>query len=40
MHVLVGEDSEPFFHEGAQALVDLVLSATYATLPGQDHSAF
>ncbi|MGH4016472.1 MAG: alpha/beta fold hydrolase [Pseudonocardiaceae bacterium] len=40
VHVLVGENSAPFFHEGAQALVDLLPSATYATLPGQDHSAF
>lgn len=40
VHVVVGENSEAFFHEGAQALVALLPNATYATLPGQDHSAF
>ena len=38
--VVVGGDSEPFFHEGAKALVGLLPHATYLPLPGQDHSAF
>ena len=32
--------SEPFFHDGARALAELLPRATYRTLPGQDHSAF
>jgi pimeloyl-ACP methyl ester carboxylesterase len=35
----VGENSEPFFHEGARALADLLPTARYLVLPGQDHSA-
>jgi pimeloyl-ACP methyl ester carboxylesterase len=40
VEVVVGEGSEPFFHDGARALVELLPEATYRTLPGQDHSAF
>jgi pimeloyl-ACP methyl ester carboxylesterase len=40
VHVVVGENSEPFLHEGAQALVELLPHATYAVLEGLDHSAF
>ena len=40
MHVVVGEDSEPFLHEGAQALLELLPQATHQVLPGLDHSAF
>lgn len=36
--VLVGGDSEPFFHDGARALVDLFPGARYSTLDGQDHA--
>lgn len=39
-HVVVGENSEPFFHAGAEALVQLLPRGTYRVLPGQDHSAF
>lgn len=38
--VVVGEGSEPFFHDGARALVELLPRASYRVLPGQDHSAF
>jgi hypothetical protein len=38
--VVVGENSPAFFHEGAQALVDLLPTATLRVLPGQDHGAF
>ncbi|MGH8776186.1 MAG: alpha/beta fold hydrolase [Jiangellaceae bacterium] len=37
--VLVGENSEPFFHAGAEALVQLLPRGTHRVLPGQDHSA-
>jgi hypothetical protein len=36
----VGEGSEPFFHDGARALVKLLPRATYRILAGQDQSAF
>lgn len=36
--VMVGENSEPFLHDGARALVELVPLAEYKVLPGQDHS--
>ncbi|RIQ24562.1 alpha/beta fold hydrolase [Jiangella rhizosphaerae] len=38
--VAVGADSEPFFHAGAQALVDQLPRGRYENLPGVDHSAF
>lgn len=38
--VVVGENSAPFFHDGAKALTDLLPNSTYLTLKGQDHSAF
>lgn len=38
--VVAGENSEPFFHEGAQALVSLLPNAVHEELAGQDHSAF
>ena len=38
--VVVGEGSEPFFHDGARALVKLLPRATYRILAGQDHTAF
>jgi pimeloyl-ACP methyl ester carboxylesterase len=40
VEVIVGEGSEPFFHDGARELAELLPGATYRTLPGQDHSAF
>ena len=40
VHVVVGENSEPFLHDGARALVELLPRATHEVLPGQDHSAF
>lgn len=40
VEVVVGEHSEPFLHDAAQALVDLLPHATLRGLPGQDHSAF
>jgi pimeloyl-ACP methyl ester carboxylesterase len=38
--VLVGENSEPFFLEGAHALAEILPHVTVQTLPGQDHGAF
>ncbi|SEE46299.1 alpha/beta fold hydrolase [Jiangella alba] len=38
--VAVGEQSEPFFHTGAKALVTQLPNGRYETLPGLDHSAF
>ncbi|WP_116951053.1 alpha/beta fold hydrolase [Jiangella endophytica] len=38
--VLVGEHGEPFVHEGAHALADVLPHVTVETLPGLDHSAF
>lgn len=38
--VAVGENSEPFFHTGAQALVAQLPRGRYENLPGLDHSAF
>jgi pimeloyl-ACP methyl ester carboxylesterase len=40
VEVVVGENSPSFFHEGAQALVDLLPQATLRVLPGHDHGAF
>jgi DNA-binding transcriptional LysR family regulator len=40
VEVVVGENSPAFFHEGAQALVDLLPPTTLRVLPGQDHGAF
>jgi pimeloyl-ACP methyl ester carboxylesterase len=40
VEVVVGENSPAFFHEGAQALVDLLPPSTLRVLPGQDHGAF
>jgi pimeloyl-ACP methyl ester carboxylesterase len=40
VEVVVGENSERFFHEGAQALADLLPRARVRVLPGQDHGAF
>lgn len=37
--VVVGSRSEPFFHNGAQALVPLLPHALYRALEGRDHSA-
>ena len=37
--VVVGSKSEPFFHDGAKALVKLLPSAQYGVLEGRDHSA-
>jgi pimeloyl-ACP methyl ester carboxylesterase len=36
--VIVGGNSEPFFHDGAQALVDDMPNAQRRTLEGQDHA--
>lgn len=36
--VIVGGNSEPFFHDGAQALVDDMPSAQRRILEGQDHA--
>jgi pimeloyl-ACP methyl ester carboxylesterase len=38
--VVAGERSEPFFHDGARALVQLLPNGAYRALAGQDHSAF
>lgn len=38
--VLVGANSEPFFHTGANALAQIVPNVTVETLPDQDHAAF
>lgn len=35
--VIAGGNSEPFFHDAARALVDLLPSARYRSLDGQDH---
>ena len=35
--VLVGGNSEPFFHTGGQAVVDILPDARFAPLEGQDH---
>ena len=35
--VLVGGNSESFFHSGAQAVAAILPDARYDTLPGQDH---
>lgn len=37
---MVGEKTEPFFHDGAKALVELLPNAKYTVLEGQDHGAF
>lgn len=36
--VIAGGNSEPFFHDGARALADLLPNARYRTLEGQDHA--
>lgn len=36
--VIVGGNSEPFFHNGTKALADLLPNARHYTLPGQDHN--
>lgn len=36
--VVVGGNSEPFFHSGAQALVEHLPNAEYRVLEGQDHA--
>ncbi len=38
--VLVGENSEQFFLDGAHALAEILPAVTVETLPGQDHGAF
>lgn len=38
--VQVGENGEPFIHEGAHALAELLPHVTVEVLPGLDHSAF
>ncbi|WP_375000359.1 alpha/beta fold hydrolase [Aeromicrobium sp. CTD01-1L150] len=40
VHVVVGENSEPFVLEGANALAEILPRVTIEVLPGQDHSAF
>jgi pimeloyl-ACP methyl ester carboxylesterase len=35
--VIAGGESEPFFHDAAQALVDVLPNGTYRTLAGQGH---
>jgi len=35
--VIVGGNSEPFFHDGAKSLVSLLSDAQYRVLEGQDH---
>ncbi len=37
--IMIGENSEPYFHEAAKSLAELLPLAKYKTLPGQDHSA-
>lgn len=37
--VMVGEKSEPYFHDAAKSLVELLPITKYQTLSGQDHSA-
>ncbi|HMJ21111.1 MAG TPA: alpha/beta fold hydrolase [Terriglobales bacterium] len=37
--VVVGGKSEPFFHNGARALVEILPNAQYRSLEGRDHSA-
>ncbi|MFF2154881.1 alpha/beta fold hydrolase [Paenibacillus chitinolyticus] len=37
--IITGENSEPLFHDAAQALVKLLPKAAIHTLAGQDHSA-
>jgi pimeloyl-ACP methyl ester carboxylesterase len=37
--VMVGENSEDFFHDAAKSLVHLLPNAKYRSLAGQDHSA-
>lgn len=37
--IMTGENSEPLFHDAAQALVKLLPKAAIHTLAGQDHSA-
>ncbi|MFD7522084.1 alpha/beta fold hydrolase [Paenibacillus chitinolyticus] len=37
--IMTGENSEPLFHDAAQALVKLLPKAAIHTLGGQDHSA-
>lgn len=36
--VIVGGNSDPFFHDGAQALIHDLPNATYRILEGQDHA--
>jgi hypothetical protein len=36
---MVGSKSEPFFHNGAKALVALLPNGRYEALPGKSHSA-
>ncbi|MED3572803.1 alpha/beta fold hydrolase [Cytobacillus praedii] len=37
--VMAGENSEPYFHDAAKSLVEMLPLASYQTLSGQDHSA-
>jgi pimeloyl-ACP methyl ester carboxylesterase len=37
--VAIGGNSEPYFHDGARALADLLPQVSVETLPGQDHGA-
>ncbi|WP_382921352.1 alpha/beta fold hydrolase [Streptomyces sp. NPDC057062] len=37
--IVVGENSESYFHDAAKSLVELLPLAKYQTLSGQDHSA-
>lgn len=37
--IMIGENSEPYFHEAAKSLAELLPLAIYETLSGQDHSA-
>ncbi|MGN7941156.1 alpha/beta fold hydrolase [Virgibacillus sp. 6R] len=37
--IIIGENSEPYFHKAAKSLVELLPLAKYEKLMGQDHSA-
>lgn len=39
IRIMVGGKSEPFFHNGARALTEIVPTAQYCSLEGRDHSA-
>ena len=37
--VAIGENSEPYFNDGARELADVLPQVSVETLPGQDHGA-